>query len=113
MGERHLVYVRVDDRIYQNRTDEENYYNRNVIGIHVQWLPGYSAFNFLVNMIDFHKKNIIESDRKKLNFSPFQLMASDFLHRSDTGKNYTNAEKILQAVYTFCPITGFSGSLCT
>ncbi len=105
MGERHLVYVRVDDKIYQNHTDEEIYYNRNVIGIHVQWLLGYSAFNSLVNMIDFHNKNIVAADGKKVNFSPFQLLASDFLHRSV--ENYTNAEKILQALYTVCPITGF------
>ncbi|MCP4702875.1 MAG: hypothetical protein GY862_39345 [Gammaproteobacteria bacterium] len=45
MGERHLVYVRVDDTVYQNFQEEEIYYNRNVVGLHVQWLLGYSAFN--------------------------------------------------------------------
>ncbi|NOQ35218.1 MAG: hypothetical protein GQ569_04905 [Methylococcaceae bacterium] len=99
MGERHLVYIRINDKSPLSKEGEELYYNGNVIGLHVQWLLGYDAFNCLVNILDFHKKN--------LNFSPFQLMASDFMNRQSPARKFTNAEKVLQALYTVCPITGF------
>ncbi len=41
MGERHLVYIRVDNRMYRDGNADELYYNSNVIGLHVQWLLGY------------------------------------------------------------------------
>lgn len=99
MGERHLVYVRINNKSPLYREEEGIYYNNNIIGIHVQWLIGHSAVNCLVNMLDFHWKNS--------NFSPFQLMASDFINRQDPSRKFTNAEKILLALYTVCPATGF------
>ncbi len=59
MGERHLVYIRVDNRMYRDGNADELYYNSNVIGLHVQWLLGYSAVNCLVNMLDFHARKVI------------------------------------------------------
>jgi hypothetical protein len=107
MGERHLVYVRVNNDIYKNYDEEEIYYNKNLIGLHLQWLLGYSALNCLINLLDFHQKNVIHREGKSFNLSPFQLMASDSMYRADGGRKYTNAEKVLQALYGVCPITGF------
>ncbi len=107
MGERHLVYIRVDDRMYRDRNADELYYNGNVIGLHVQWLLGHSAVNCLVNMLDFHAGNVAMIEGKPASFSPFQVMASDFLYRADPNHHYTNAETVLQALYRACPITGF------
>jgi hypothetical protein len=107
MGERHLIYLRVNNELYGKHEEEEIYFNKNVIGLHVQWLLGYSALNCLVNLLDFHQKNILHRDGKSFNLSPFSLMASDSMYRMDAGKKYTNAEKVLQALYSVCPITGF------
>jgi hypothetical protein len=107
MGERHLVYLRVNNERYGKHEEEEIYFNKNVIGLHVQWLLGYSALNCLVNLLDFHRKNIFHSDGKNINLSPFSQMASDSMYRMDAGRKYTNAEKVLQALYSVCSVTGF------
>jgi len=107
MCERHLVYLRVNNELYGKLEEEEIYFNKNVIGIHVQWLLGYSALNCLVNLLDFHQKNVIHHDGKNINLSPFSQMASDSIYRADGNRKYTNAEKVLQALYSICPITGF------
>jgi hypothetical protein len=107
MGERHLVYIRVDDRMYRDRSADELYYNDNVIGLHVQWLLGHNAVNCLVNMLDLHARNVTMVEGKPASISPFQVMASDFLYRADPHHHYTNAENVLQALYRACPITGF------
>ena len=107
MGERHKVYVRIDDQLYGRFLDEEIYYNRRVIGLHHQWLLGYDALNCLVNLLDLHQKNNIIHENKSFNYSPFQVYAADTMYRTDLEKGHTHAEKVLQAVYTACPITGF------
>lgn len=107
MGERHKVYVRIDDQRYGHFLDEEIYYNRRVIGLHHQWLLGYEALNCLVNLLDLHQKNNIIHENKSFNYSPFQVYAADTMYRTDLEKGYTHAEKVLQAIYTACPITGF------
>jgi hypothetical protein len=107
MGERHLVYVRLDNKMYGHFLKEEIYYNGCVIGLHHQWLLGYDALNCLVNLLDVHQKNIIAHDGKLFNSSPFQVYAMDALYRIDNDKIYTHAEKVLQALYIACPITGF------
>ncbi|MDM8530032.1 hypothetical protein QUF63_02590 [Anaerolineales bacterium HSG25] len=111
MGERHLVYARVDDTGYWGRQEQEQvYYNNNLLGLHHQWLLGYSALNCLVNVLDFHSRNIFIDGDKKMNFSPFHLNASDYLYRQGSESGCTHAEHALQAFYTACHITGFWGS---
>jgi len=107
MGERHMVYVRIDDKSYGHFVKEEIYYNDNVIGLHHQWLLGYEALNCLVNMLDVHQKHNIYHNHEGINYSPFQVHAMDSNYRTDSEKIYTHSEKILQALYIACPITGF------
>ena len=110
MGERHLVYVRVDNSLFQehyaHRLDDL-YYNRNLTGLHIQWLLGHSAVNCLVNMLNFHSKNVSVIEGKPISLSPFQVMASDLSDRGDRQQQYTQAERALQSLYRVCPITGF------
>jgi len=111
MGERHMVYVRVDDTGFGQLVNEVIYYNNNVMGLHHQWLLGYDACNCLVNMIDMHQKNVHFDEQTEehgaFNLSPFQLYAADPMYRRDISKVYTHAEKVMQALYNSCPITGF------
>lgn len=107
MGERHMIYLRLNDKQYGRFLDEEIYYNGQVIGLHHQWLVGHEAVNCLVNLLDLHEKNILRQDGRTFNASPFQVYAMDGLYRLDLDKIYTHAEKVLQAIYTVCPRTGF------
>lgn len=107
MGERHLVYVRLDDQMYSRFIEEEIYYNGRVIGLHHQWLLGHDALNCLVNLLDVHQKNVFRHEERVFNSSPFQVYAMDSNYRIDLDKIYTHSEKVLQALYMACPITGF------
>ncbi len=86
MGERHKVYVRIDDKMFGHYLDKEIYYNGRVVGLHHQWLLGYDALNCLVNLLAIHQKSQLVYDGKTFNSSPFQIYATDTNQRTDLEK---------------------------
>ena len=122
MGERHHVYLRTSQQLFEPDTIDEDsvvgrLYRNSILGLHFQFLMPYESIIFLANLLKFHHKHLHDDGDHVMSLSPLHITFSEYhTHCSGhTDGSYTfthsghlisHVEFYFKALYTCCRTTG-------